>query len=118
MPPSCCCGPLTSPAPPNTTSLRPVQTTVPPVRGAGACSADIAFHRSATGSYSAPSPSAWAELGTFVPVRPPQISSRDPVQTTAAGSRRGDGAPAADIFFQDLRPRSSTAPSPSTLKPL
>jgi len=53
-------------------------------------------------------------LGALVAVRPPQISRRDPVHATAVGARRGDGAPAADIFFQDLRAISSVAPSPST----
>jgi len=107
-------GPPISRAPPVTTSLRPVQTTVASVRGAGASWAEIGVQRSATGSYSAPSPSKRTEPGAVVATRPPQTSSRDPVQATALGSSRGEGAPAAAIFFQDLRARSSTAPSPST----
>src|SRR5690242_20021998 len=102
-----------SAAPPNTTRRWPVQTTVAPVRGAGAFSGDIGVQRSATGSYSAPSPSDRKEPGAAPAVRPPQTSRRDPVHATA-GSRRGAGAPADDIFFQDRRATSSTAPSPST----
>src|SRR5262245_34224748 len=114
MPPSGRRGPPVSTEPPATTSFRPVQTTVASVRGDGAFSAAIGVQRWALGSYCAPSPSVRTE-----PVapekRPRHPIKREPVQATAVGASRGDGAPAADIGFQVLRARSSTAPSPSTL---
>src|SRR5882672_11260151 len=83
------------------------------MRGDGAFTDEIGVQRSAAGSYWAPSPRVRDESCAVVAWRPPHTSRREPVHATAVGWRRGDGAPIADISFQDLRDRSSTAPSPS-----